>query len=166
MRLSRMRRIMQIEEGVILRGWRPHLLVDFQTFSLFIGTVSGCNQMFYLAGTPQKVWYNLLTSIEQHVFTIRVFFPHNLSQKNNWAISSTDSRKFSSLLLKKPRFQSNVPSINLVSNQIYHRIDGILLAQSCKYGERQLVIKNYPGDWSQSETSYFGNAPLALPRVV
>ena len=49
---------MQIEEGVIHRGWRPHLLVDFQTFSLFIDTVSGYKQMFYLADTPQEV-YNI-----------------------------------------------------------------------------------------------------------
>ena len=34
------------------------------------------------------------------------------------------------LLPMKPLFQSNIPSIDLVSNQIYHRIDGILLASS------------------------------------
>ena len=40
-----------------------------------------------------------------------------------------------------PRFQSNIPSIILVSNQIYDRIDGILFASS-KYGKRPLVMKN------------------------
>ena len=42
------------------------------------------------------------------------------------------------------------PLINLISDQIYHPIDGMLLTYS-KYGERQLVMKNQPGDWSQSE---------------
>ena len=42
---------------------------------------------------------------------------------------------------KQPRFQSKEPSINLVSKDIYYRIDGVLLASS-KYGKRQLVIKN------------------------
>ena len=50
---------------------------------------------------------------------------------------------FSSLLQKRPH----------VSNETYHRNDGILLAQSSKYGKRQLVMKNLPGDWSQSETA-------------
>ena len=45
------------------------------------------------------------------------------------------------LLPMQPHFQSNKPSINLVKNQICHRIDGILLASS-KYGQLQLVMKN------------------------
>ena len=40
--------------------------------------------------------------------------------------------------------------INLVSDQIYHPIDVMLLTYS-KYSKRQLVMKNQPGDWSQSE---------------
>ena len=40
--------------------------------------------------------------------------------------------------------------INLVSNQIHHPIDDMLLTYS-KYGKHQLVMKNQPGDWSQSE---------------
>ena len=40
----------------------------------------------------------------------------------------------------QPRFQSNIPSINLVSNEMYHRIDGILLASS-KYGKHQLAFE-------------------------
>ena len=51
---------------------------------------------------------------------------------------------FGSLLSKQPRFQSNIASISLVSNQINHRIDGISLA-SFQYGKRQLVITNYRG---------------------
>ena len=50
-------------------------------------------------------------------------------------------------------FVHNCPS-SIVSNQIYHQIDGILQAQS-KYGKRQLVIKNLPRNWSQSETEMF-----------
>ena len=45
------------------------------------------------------------------------------------------------LLPMKPLFQSNIPSIDLVSNQIYHRIDGLLL-ESSKHGKRPLVMKN------------------------
>ena len=45
------------------------------------------------------------------------------------------------LLPMQPLFQSKIPSINLVFNQIYHRIDGIFLASS-KFGQRRLVIYN------------------------
>ena len=38
-------------------------------------------------------------------------------------------------------FQAKIPSINLVYNQICHRISGILLASS-KFGQRRLVLKN------------------------
>ena len=37
------------------------------------------------------------------------------------------------------------PLINLVSDQIYHPIDRMLLTYA-KYGKRQLVMKNQPGD--------------------
>ena len=50
---------------------------------------------------------------------------------------------FSSLVNKRLRFQLNIPLINLVSNQIYHRIDGMLLASS-KYGRHQLGISFFP----------------------
>ena len=50
---------------------------------------------------------------------------------------------FSSLVNKRLRFQLNIPLINLVSNQIYHRIDGMLLASS-KYGKHQLGITFFP----------------------
>ena len=49
----------------------------------------------------------------------------------------------SSLVNKRLRFQLHLPSINLVSNQIYHRIDGMLLASS-KYGKHQLGISFFP----------------------
>ena len=45
----------------------------------------------------------------------------------------------------KSLFQSNIPSIDLVSNQIYHRIDGILLASS-KHGRRPLVYEKFAGE--------------------
>ena len=50
---------------------------------------------------------------------------------------------FSSLVNKRLRFQLNLPSINLVSNQIYHRIDGMLLASS-KYGKHRSGISFFP----------------------
>ena len=48
---------------------------------------------------------------------------------------------FGSLLSNQPRFQSNITSISLLSNQIHHRIEGIPLA-SFNYGKRHLVMKN------------------------
>ena len=67
---------------------------------------------------------------------------------------------------KQPRFQSKEPSINLVSKHIYHRIDGVLLASS-KYGKRQLVIKNKPADWNQSETArYFDRKIIRIRRIL
>ena len=50
---------------------------------------------------------------------------------------------FSSLVNERLRFQLNIPSINLVSNQIYHRIDDMLLASS-KYGKHQSGISFFP----------------------
>ena len=44
---------------------------------------------------------------------------------------------------KQPRFQANIPSN-----------DGMLFVAS-KYGKRQLVMKNKPGDWSQSESAKY-----------
>ena len=61
---------------------------------------------------------------------------------------------FGSLLSKQPRFQSNINSTSLLSNEIHHRIDGISLA-SFNYGKRQLVMKNLLGNWSQSETTKY-----------
>ena len=59
---------------------------------------------------------------------------------------------------KQPRFQSKEASINLVSKHIYHRIDGVhVLLAASKYGKRQLVIKNKPADWNQSETARYLN---------
>ena len=55
---------------------------------------------------------------------------------------------FSPLSPKQPHFQANISSINLVSKQIYHRIDGILLASS-KFGQ------SYKEDLSQSETAKY-----------
>ena len=46
---------------------------------------------------------------------------------------------FSSLVNKRLRFQLNIPSINPFSNQIYRRIDGVLLSSS-KYGKRQYEL--------------------------
>ena len=37
---------------------------------------------------------------------------------------------FSLLFIDQPRFQANVPSMNLVSKQMHYQIEGILLASS------------------------------------
>ena len=44
----------------------------------------------------------------------------------------------------QPLFQSNIPLINLVSNQMYYQIDGILLA-SFKYGKRHFGYEELAG---------------------
>ena len=51
-------------------------------------------------------------------------------------------------------FQSNISLTNLVSNQMYHQIDGILLA-SCKHGKYHFEYEELLGDWSQSETAKY-----------
>ena len=56
----------------------------------------------------------------------------------------------------KSLFQSNIPSIDLVSNQIYHRIDGILLASS-KHGKRPLVLKI---SWEMAEMEPIRNGEI------
>ena len=42
---------------------------------------------------------------------------------------------------KQPCFQANITPINLVSNQVYQRIDVILLVSS-KVSQRRFVMKN------------------------
>ena len=56
----------------------------------------------------------------------------------------TEKRLIDGLLHMQPLFQENIPSINLVSKLMCYRIDCILLSFS-KFGQRRLVIKNYPG---------------------
>ena len=61
---------------------------------------------------------------------------------HSWIIASrprVEESLIDGLFPMRPRFQSNVPSINLVSKEMYHRIDGILLASS-KYGKHQLAF--------------------------
>ena len=107
---------------------------------------------FYLADNPQKVYnihraiclaYSCICSIrfksEIQLFRLRI---------------AVNAIFFGSLLSKQPRFQSNITSTSLLSNQIHHRIDGISLA-SFNYGKRQLVMKNLLGNWSQSETTKY-----------
>ena len=86
--------------------------------------------MFFLADTTQKVdnnhrairfAYSCISSV------IRFRFSKNAAIRLRIVVNAIC---FSSLLLKKPRFQAKVPSIDLVSNQVYHGIDGILLASS------------------------------------
>ena len=51
-----------------------------------------------------------------------------------------ETRLIDGLLSMHPRFQSNTPSINLVSNEMYNRIDGILLASS-KYDKHKFAFQ-------------------------
>ena len=79
--------------------------------------------------------------MEQYVLRISAFLPFSFSR------------------LFRLRIAMNVISFSvpyciskLVSTQIYHRTDGILLASS-KFGQRLLVMKSKLGDLSQSETT-------------
>lgn len=88
-----------------------------------------------------------LDNIHHPAICVCIFlhFFHSIYVRN-LAISSSNSSKtsiFSSLLPKHPYFQSNnMPSLNILCNQIYHGIDGTL-SPSSKYGKHLLVIKNH-----------------------
>ena len=70
------------------------------------------------------------------------------------------------LLPMQPHFQSNKPSINLVKNQICHRIDAILLVSS-KYGQLQLVMKNYLKALRKSEMAkYFEGIIICIDHAL
>ena len=56
------------------------------------------------------------------------FFRSVLEIKLFRLLMAVNATLMDDLLPMKSLFQSNIPSIDLVSNQIYHRIDGILLA--------------------------------------
>ena len=59
------------------------------------------------------------------------------------------------LLPMQPHFQSNIPSSNLVSNQICRQINGILPTSS-KFGQHWLVMKNCWGNGAnQKWAKYF-----------
>lgn len=117
-RLSMMWWIMQIDWGednilpdqhIILH---IILVVDLiQNFGLFLGSVSGYNQFFFLLDTPQKV-----DNTHRAIFFLQVFAFLPLTLVRNWAILSSDSSErhsLSSLLPKRPRFQANITSHNL-----------------------------------------------------
>ena len=67
-----------------------------------------------------------ITSIEEDVLRILAF----LQKLSYFVFEKPWTPFFTSLLTKQLCYQANIPSINLVSKQIYHRIDGILLATS------------------------------------
>ena len=109
----------------------PYSFFFFQNFGLFPVWFQDINDVV-LADNPQ----NKLSKC----FDIPVFLPFSFSQKFS-SFFVFCSSFFCSLLAKLPRFQTNIPMINLISKQIYHQIDGILLATS-KFGQCQLVMKN------------------------
>ena len=55
-----------------------------------------------------------------------IFLVHSLINRKAEAL---EARLIDSLLLKQPRFQAKIPWIDLVSRQMYRRIDGILQFQ-------------------------------------
>ena len=117
--------------------------------------------MFNFADKPQKVdnihraiciAYSCSSSI------------HFKSEVKLFRLRKAVTAIFCSLLPKQPRFQSNEPSISLVSNQMHHRIDGVLLVSS-KYGKRPLVMENWQGHWSQSKTAKYFERIIINIRV-
>ena len=93
--------------------------------------VSEDKQMCFLADSPQKV----------DNIHLAICFPFSFSGLFRLRIAMNVI--FFSVPYCTSRF---------VSTQIYHRIDGILLASS-KFGQRLLVMKSKLGDLSQSETT-------------
>lgn len=84
---------------------------------------------------------------------------------HSWIIASrprVEESLIDGLFPMRPRFQSNVPSINLVSKEMYHRIDGILLASS-KYGKYQLAfapIRKGCIFWMNDKSGCSSNSPF------
>ena len=99
---------------------RPFL---HQHFGLFLGTVRQVlNRCLFLADSLQK-FDNILGAIffayYSCISSVQLFLPRIA---------------LNAMIAQQHLFQANVPSINLVSKQIYHRIGGIL-RESSKYGE-------------------------------
>lgn len=105
--------------------------------------ISGYKQMFFfLDDTPQKVDR---CNVHRGISTFCIFLHFFCSDLvRNSAILSLDriiaesAICFRSLLPEQPRFQANIPSINLLFNMIQ-----CTLLASFKYSKRQLVMKNY-----------------------
>ena len=79
-----------------------------------------------------KFWWMLL-SVSRN--------PHRILVVPDLENTLPDPGLIGGLLPLQPRFQINIPSINLVSKSLCHRIDGILLA-STKFCQPQLFMKN------------------------
>ena len=77
--------------------------------------------MFFLAGTPQTS--KSIQNPSSEMFSVFLyFFRSDLIRLKLFRLWITlNAIIFSSLVNKRLPFQLNLPSINLVSNQIYHR---------------------------------------------
>ena len=142
---------MQIEEYVIRQRWITaskiilHIIQKPNSIlSSKLWPISGYKQMFFfLDDTPQKVDR---CNVHRGISMFCIFLPFFCSDLvRNSGILSLDriiaesAICFSSLLPEQPRFQANIPSINLVFNMIRC----ILLAFfQITYSKRQLVMKN------------------------
>ena len=121
----------------ILSSYGGCLLIDvLRNFCLFLGTVSGypLEKVDNIHGAIFFV-FSFISSVQSseiQLFRLRIaveaIFCSSLVNKQLCRSSWKEA--------KQPRFHANIPSINLVCQQIYCRIDGILLASS-KFGPGQ-----------------------------
>ena len=115
------------------------LLYFLQNFGLF-QDINRC--FFFPDDTPQKVdRCNVHRGISMFSIFLH-FFCSDLVRNSAFLpldrIIAESAICFSSLLPEQPRFQANIPSINLLFNMIQ-----CTLLASFKYSKRQLVMKNY-----------------------
>ena len=90
-------------------------------FDLFLGTVSGYKPIFFSLRCSSKRRQHPSNNMFWVFFPFfRSVFVRNSAILSSYSLNSTF---FNSLLPKQLRFQVNIPSINFVSNQVYHRID-------------------------------------------
>ena len=128
------RKLNSINISKYLTGLSPLVL------SSKLWPISGYKQMFFfLDDTPQKVDR---CNVHRGISMFCIFFCSDLVRNSAFLsldrIITESAICFSSLLPEQPRFQANIPSINLLFNMIQ-----CTLLASFKYSKRQLVMKNY-----------------------
>ena len=107
-------------QSTYLSTWQAYLLLYFlQNFGLFLD-INRC--FFFLDDTPQKVdRCNVHRGISMFCIFLH-FFCSDLVRNSAFLsldrIITESAICFSSLLPEQPRFQGNIPSINLVFNMI------------------------------------------------
>ena len=128
---------------MFLRSYQAYLLVNFllKKLTLFSARIQHISRCYFLVDTTWRV-DNIFWAIRFAYFNFCISSVHFSQKIELFRLRITvNAICFSSVMSRQPRFQDNIPSINLVRNQIYHRIERILLTSS-KYGKHQFVMKN------------------------